>query len=64
MMPGTPVQVVRDDGSKMLTRTRSVPWQLGHGDWVVSVEGISGGYLLSRVHPVETAAATSPEGAR
>ena len=26
--------------------TRSKPWQLGHGEWVVSVEGRTGGYAL------------------
>jgi hypothetical protein len=46
---GTPVVVTKDDGSQIHTKTRSTPWQLGHGAWVVSVEGISGGYDLSRI---------------
>ncbi len=46
---GTPVTVTLDDGSKMETRTRSPAWMLGHGEAVVSVDGIVGGYLLSRV---------------
>ena len=46
---GTSVIVRKDDGSDFPTKTRSKPWQLGHGDWVVSVEGIAGGYALGRV---------------
>lgn len=46
---GTPVNVRKDNGDIFETKTRSEPWQLGHGDWVVSVEGISGGYDLERV---------------
>ena len=46
---GTLVNVRKDDGDTIVTRTRSLPWQLGHGDWVVSLEGISGGYALDRV---------------
>lgn len=46
---GTLVNVHKDNGDTLVTRTRSLPWQLGHGDWVVSVEGISGGYALERV---------------
>ena len=47
---GTPVYVIRDDGSIMETITQSEPWQLGHGGWVVLLAGIRGGYDLSRVH--------------
>lgn len=46
---GTAVMVRLDDGSDFATITRSEPWKLGHGEWVVKVEGISGGYLLSRI---------------
>lgn len=52
---GTPVNVRKDDGSVLATRTRSEAWTLGascHGPGhtaVVMVEGISGGYLLDRV---------------
>lgn len=28
------------------TRTRSDPWQLGHGEWVVLIEGRTGGICL------------------
>lgn len=46
---GTPVVVRRDDGSLFETATRSEPWLLGHGAAVISVEGITGGYMLDRV---------------
>ena len=29
------------------TVTTSLPWQLGHGEWVVKVEGKSGGWCCS-----------------
>ncbi len=28
---------------------RLAPWQLAHGEWVIGLKGISGGYKLSRV---------------
>jgi hypothetical protein len=28
-------------------RTTSAPWELGHGEWVVKLEGISGGVAVS-----------------
>jgi hypothetical protein len=46
---GTDVTVTRDDGSLWLTRTRTDPWQLGDGTWVVGLEGRAGGYALDRV---------------
>lgn len=46
---GTPVLVVLDDYSIVSTVTRSPPWQLGHGAWVVSLKGRSGGFDLKRV---------------
>lgn len=46
---GTAVLVTEDDGSKTTTVTRSKPWQLGHGTWVVLVKGKVGGYRLSRM---------------
>lgn len=46
---GTSVVVTLDDGSQLRTTTCSEPWQLGHGDWVVKVSGIRGGYALRRV---------------
>lgn len=49
---GIRVRVVKDDKSVVETTTRSDPWQLGDGTPVIMLEGISGGYLLSRVEPV------------
>ncbi|HNP80165.1 MAG TPA: hypothetical protein PKN47_01780 [Nitrospira sp.] len=46
---GTAVVVTLDDGSQLHTTTCSEPWQLGHGEWVVKVAGIGGGYALKRV---------------
>lgn len=49
LQSGTKVKVLLDDGSWWYTTTRSVPWQLGHGQWVVLLEGKAGGYALDRV---------------
>ncbi len=46
---GTDVTVTRDDGSLWQTRTRTDPWQLGDGTWVVALEGRAGGFALDRV---------------
>lgn len=46
---GTRVALTEDDGSTTTTVTRSVPWQLGDGTWVVLVHGRAGGYLLERM---------------
>lgn len=48
---GTKVDVTLDDGAVKQTKTRSVAW-LASGTPVVMVEGISGGYSLSRVQAV------------
>lgn len=53
---GTPVIVIQDDGSRVKSKTRSAAWTLGHGEAVVSYEGRSGGYLLSRVIPIPSPA--------
>jgi hypothetical protein len=50
---GTPVTVTRDNGDKFETTTRSEAWVL-NAHAMVMVNGISGGYLLSRVVPRET----------
>jgi len=50
---GHPVIVTKDDGSEVRTNTRSVAWDLC-GTPVVMVNGIRGGYMLSRVRPMET----------
>lgn len=49
MKAGTAVNVTCDDGSIWQTKTRSEPWQLGGGQWVVLLEGKAGGYSLDRV---------------
>ena len=46
---GTAVVVRKDDGELFETVTRSKPWALGHGQKVILVDGIAGGYLLERV---------------
>jgi hypothetical protein len=46
---GVCVDVLRDDGTTLRTVTRSVAWVVGDGTPIVSVKGISGGYLLDRV---------------
>lgn len=48
---GTEVILTRDNGAETRTVTRSEAWTLGHGQAVVKVEGISGGYALERVRP-------------
>lgn len=35
------------------TVTTSLPWMLGHGEWVVKVEGKSGGWCCSMLTPME-----------
>ncbi len=52
---GTAVKVVKDRGDILETRTRSEAWLTPSGGVLVSVEGISGGYSLSRVIPVPQA---------
>lgn len=49
---GTRVQVTLDDGSSWQTKTRSEPWRLASGHWVVLIEGRVGGYSLDRVTPI------------
>lgn len=49
LIPGDCVAVLQDDGRELEQVVRSCPWQLGHGEWVVSLCGVAGGYLLSRV---------------
>lgn len=46
---GDLVTVTLDDGTNKPTQALSEPWQLGHGDWVIKLAGISGGYALERV---------------
>lgn len=46
---GQPVELTEDDGSITHTQTRSIAWELGHGEPVVKVDGKTGGYLLERI---------------
>ena len=48
LRPGDMVIVTRDDGDEELRVVRTAPWKLGHGEWVVGLSGISGGFLLNR----------------
>jgi len=50
---GTAVTVTRDNGTVEHIRTRSVAWQLPSGSPIVLLDGISGGYLLTRVKTVD-----------
>jgi hypothetical protein len=58
---GTPVVVRFDDGKCKRTVTRSTPWRLSNGVWLVSVEGVRGGYSLARVRFATPADASIPE---
>jgi hypothetical protein len=46
---GQPVTVTQDDGSQIDTYTRSAPWRLDSGTWVILLAGFAGGYALKRV---------------
>lgn len=46
---GDVVIVRRDCGTEEERTVRIAPWKLAHGDWVVGLTGISGGYDLARV---------------
>jgi bifunctional DNA-binding transcriptional regulator/antitoxin component of YhaV-PrlF toxin-antitoxin module len=45
---GDLVEVTKDDGSTEQHHVKIEPWQLGHGEYVVGLHGISGGYKLTR----------------
>lgn len=49
---GRLVHVTMDDGSLRTSVVTKEPWQLGHGDFVVGLEGFSGGYDVMRVIPI------------
>lgn len=49
---GTLVALVDDFHGLTITRTRTLPWRLGHGALVVSVVGRTGGYDAKRIHIV------------
>jgi hypothetical protein len=46
---GTKVTYINDNCQHEYTTTRSEPWQIGGGVWVVSLTGKSGGYDLARI---------------
>lgn len=48
---GTPVTVVKDNGTELDTTTRSEAWMLSGHTPVIQVDGLSGCYLLDRVTP-------------
>lgn len=49
---GSEVLYIDDAKSIWLTKTRSEPWRLDAGQWVVLLEGRTGGYDLGRVSKV------------
>lgn len=48
---GASVEVLLDDGRVVKTTTRSAPWEIGSGDWLVQLVGFVGGYNLGRLRP-------------
>lgn len=48
---GNTVQVTFDDGHTELRIVKYEPWRLENGEWLVGIEGITGGYSLSRCEP-------------
>lgn len=51
--PGSAVELTNDLGERIATKTKSEAWLLGDGTPVVKVNGVSGGYLLSRIRAIE-----------
>lgn len=47
--PPDEVVYQNDDDAEITTTVKYAPWQLAHGEWVIGLKGIAGGYLLSRV---------------
>lgn len=50
---GMDLTVLLDNGQEMHTKLVALPWTLGHGAWVATVEGIRGGYDCARMRPAE-----------
>jgi hypothetical protein len=53
--PGTPVRAwpaERPGGRCLVTKTRSMAWELGHGAAVVAVDGLAGGIALTHIQPL------------
>lgn len=49
LVPGDRVEVLMDQGDVKEFAVKYEPWQLGHGVWVIGLEGRAGGYKLTRV---------------
>lgn len=49
LQAGDVVIVTDDHGVDAEYEVKYAPWQLGHGEWVIGLCGISGGYKLDRV---------------
>lgn len=53
MKIGDKVKVTMDDGSIFESTVKYEPWEFGHGQVVVGVNGIRGGYAIERVELVK-----------
>ena len=58
LQAGDVVIVTDDHGVDAEYKVKYAPWQLGHGEWVIGLAGISGGYKLDRVTAFVRAAET------
>ena len=45
--------VLGEPPTLLATKIRSEPWQLGHGQWVVAIEGKTGGVAIEALRPAE-----------
>jgi len=50
---GDKVKVLKDDGTIFESTVKYEPWQLGHGQWVIGINGIVGCYMVERVTKVK-----------
>lgn len=60
--PGHAVIYVDDFGKEHQTKTRSVAWTSGDGTPVILLQGLTGGYDLSRIKPMEAYTASELKG--
>ena len=58
---GTRVRYVQDDGSEVLTNTRSAPFLMGGHSAMIQLEGMSGSFALWRVREVLKATSFAAE---
>jgi hypothetical protein len=49
LKPGDRVVLRGDDGREGEYVVKHAPWQLGHGEWVIGLFGLTGGWLLGRI---------------